>query len=85
MENVTTSKNMTCPLYVLDKTTSIKKLSFIIPCKNCAVYITKNHKKCKDKGCQFQRQYNSMNPELPMQQKLRLMKIYMDGYYKLSR
>lgn len=79
MKNVTKSK------YVLDRTTSVKKLPFIIPCENCAVYIIRNHKECQDKGCKFQRQYNSMNPEFSEEQKLRIIKIYMNSYYKLSR
>ena len=69
------------PLYRIDPLTKIKKSSFIMNCSNCSVFYN-DFTKCQKRGCQFQRLYKSLNPEISEEQKLRIMQIYMNGYYR---
>ncbi len=73
------------PLYKRDPRTKIKKRSFIMNCENCSIFLGGYHIDCTKRGCKFQRQYDSINPELSDYTKLRLMHIYMNGFYKLSK
>ena len=70
------------PLYKIDRITKIKKRTFIMNCENCSIFLSGEHKECKEKGCKFQRQYNTINPEFTEDTKLRIIKIYMESYYK---
>lgn len=70
------------PLYKIDPVTKIKKRSFIMNCENCSIFLGGYHIDCKKRGCKFQRVYKSFNPEISEDQKLRIMQIYMSGYYR---
>ena len=72
------------PVERLDKNTKIKKASFIINCENCSIFQKMNRfQQCKDEGCKFDNFYKSLNSQLTLTQKMRIVKIHMDSYYKL--
>lgn len=65
----------------VDERTGIKKLSNIIKCENCRVYQI-DQSKCKRlQYCKFEKLFKSLNPELSKDQRYRIIKIMMSGYY----
>ena len=65
----------------VDEITGIKKSSNIIKCKNCRVYQINQSKCNRLQYCKFEELFKSLNPELSKDQRYKIIKIMMSGYY----